>query len=239
MTNRIQKAFGVLAFAGTLALTPAYATDIDFTTTGTFSNCGGGYTCLGGSLSGPNSLSIIFTPQNTANVGPYSAPPPTNDSYGFFTVVTDGPLPDTLSATFTLDVLQTSPLIASENVDGSVNGTISFSNSKAVLTFGVSDPSTQTLSIDPTTIGSDPGDNVPAISFVLGTETYWVDTIVQINKTAVGPSNPTDPIVGAVTGPGGTTGGSGTPEPSFYALTGVGLIGLIATALRRKKQTLA
>jgi hypothetical protein len=233
MTIKFPKFFGLLAFAGVFALTPAFAVNVNFTTSGTFSGCGAGYTCAGDSLTSNNGIKILYTGEDGSD-GPYTVPPITNITYGYFQASGNPPAgkTDTLAANFTLDIFQTEPPVVpnTEVLIGALSGTIKISNSTAVMNF-------TSATGAPFTIGTDPIGGAPAIAFTLGNEEYWVDTTLQISPaTKAGKNGQESPIVGSLTAVRSSGGGSGTPEPSFYLLTGMGLAGLFATAIRRKKQ---
>jgi len=234
MTIQILKGFGLLALAGVFALTPAYAIDVNFTTAGTFSGCGAGYTCSGTTFKSNNGIKIVYTAENGSD-GPYGVPPVTNITYGYFQASGNPPVgkTDTLAANFTLDIYQTEPPVNpnAEVLIGALSGTIKISNSTAVLNF-------TSATGAPFAIGPDPIGGAPAIGFSLGSEEYWVDTTLQISPaTKNGKNGEQSPIVGSLNAITSSNGGSGgTPEPSFYTLTGMGLAGLFAMAMRRRKK---
>jgi hypothetical protein len=216
-----------LLLAVVVLLTPAYAVDISYSTTGTFTGCGAGLglTCSGNTLTGPHGLSITFTGEaaDTPNIS--NVPPPSPAGFGFFKVL--GPttgFTDTVLASFNLSLTQISPLFGSgtETLSSSVSGTIKKSNSQLVVSFSSgSGAAVASLSTDAVRPG------VPALTFQLGDVIYWVD-----KQATLLPQN-----AFGITGVNGAIS-SILPEPTFYTLTGSGFVGLLLLAVRRKRQTL-
>lgn len=206
-----------MAAIAALAITPALAVEVTYNTTGTFSSSGTNV------YTGANGLTLTYgnTVGNTVSL----SGAPSNASFGTFTTInpTSG-ASDTVNSHFSLLISQTLPSGASETLTDSFAGTISTSptgdSSTVVLTFtgGSTNP----------ILGTDPIDGARAYTFSLGSITYWVDqkTPVEPQTTNGGVST----INGAV---------SAVPEPTFYALTGLGFIGLMAMAIRRRRQQTA
>src|SRR5947207_1202425 len=119
-----------LMLLGAMILTPAFAVDVSYSTTGTFSSSG---TTV---FSGPNSLQITFT-GTAADFPNVSAPPVSYAPFGTFTVT--GPAPtftDTVSDSFTLKVTQSLPAPGgTETVIDTVAGNIRIANSQVTVTF--------------------------------------------------------------------------------------------------------
>src|ERR1041384_1114730 len=130
MTIQQSLRFAGLLLGVVLLLTPAYAVDISYSTTGTFSNCGAGYTCVGNVLTHPSTgLSITFNGQaaDTPNID--NVPPPAPIGFGFFKVTggaAANAAPDTVSATFTLSITQVDPVFGAgtETLTSSAAGLI-------------------------------------------------------------------------------------------------------------------
>lgn len=200
-----------------LLLSPAYAVDVIYDTTGSFS--GGvcstvGYSCSGGTLTGPGSLVLSYT---GAVNDTYLTGPGDIEYAGFGQFQTTGGSPSSANAdnlngtTFTLNISQTSPEVLSTSVIGSITGSIYLNGSTVDITW----TSGGTAPVQTT----NPYDTNPALQFSLGQETYWVDNIPIQNATSQGGMTY---VPGAVE----TT----LPEPSFYWLTGLGIVGLLVGA---------
>jgi hypothetical protein len=218
--------FSLLLTVATALLTPAYAVDVSYSTTGTFTTCTGSFTCSGGSqLTGPNSLTISYTPV-TEEFPNITAPPPSSAQFGAFTAT--GPTPgnsDTGSANFTLTVTQELPTLGAgtETFSSTLTGTITKSNAGTLqvnFTGGSGDAVGPTPSIDPLKAGG----TTPALKFSFGDVTYWVDEQTSIIPQSGGGVST---ITGAI---------DAVPEPTFYGLTAMGFAGLLFMAVRRKRQ---
>jgi len=215
-------------FAVALLLTPAYAVDISYSTTGSFTTCNNLNFCTSSSsLSGPHGLTISFTgvAADTPNIS--DVPPPSAAAFGLFQV--SGPLTgftDAVIATFDLSITQLVPVFGSgtESFTSNLAGNISKSNSQLQVNFTSGTGAAVTaVDVDPLAGGS-----VPAPRFQLGDVVYWVD-----EQTTLNPANTNggfSSINGAIS--------SILPEPTFYTLTGSGFVGLLFMALRRRRQTL-
>lgn len=255
MLSSIFKASGLVVIAGFLLMTPAYAVEVTFTTTGDFTGCTAGYTCSGGTLTGPGGLSIAFTGDtNTYNGLPDGSSPSStgavHDAYGEF-VVTGGPSgssKDVITEDFTLNITQTLPTVdgtPSGSALGSLSGKISISSSSVILTFTGFTPNTDLAGLPGTSATcktATPADEYdcdplstgkPALSFFLGHETYWVDTTAVLAHTNQGGMSY---IEGALTSSLNPNTNTGTPEPALYGVSGLGIAGLLFFVSRRKKQ---
>jgi hypothetical protein len=227
------KSAGLLAVFAGLSLTPAFAVDITYNTTGTFSNCGVGFVCAGNTLTGPNGLSIVYTGETAGVTGEVSAPPVTYGEFGTFKVT--GPTAgktDTVSANFTLTVTQVTPAPGGTETlvttgGGKFGGNIQRSSSQVTLTFasGSGDGGVATMSTDPL-------NGAAALQFTFtqpghtNDVTYYVDKITPLRPQTSGMG--ISSINGAID--------STVPEPTFYALTGAGFLGLLMMAIRRRQQ---
>jgi VPDSG-CTERM motif len=161
------KVLGLTCLAA-LAITPAWADLVTYSTTGVFSSTGTNV------YSGNNGLTITYgdTVNNTAAV-----PPPSNVSFGTFTVA--GPLTgytDSISENFALTITQTTPSMGSETLTDTFTGAIKINSSNVELTFTGGSPLTPVLT-------TDPGDHASAYEFQLGTIDYWVDKYTSINPS--------------------------------------------------------
>jgi len=229
---------GLLALATVLVVsTPASAVLVNFTTTSSSVSCSvAGYTCSNNAMtmidtiSGPHGLVITYHPETGGN-GPYDVGVPIGEStatFGYFTVtgLSGSTATDTVNANFVLGIQQTLPLVnagLNQNLTGTIMGNIQLYNNQAVLTlsaFGAGNGTSESTSIP------DPNKNVAALTFNLGSETYQVDQ--KTDLTTPSPAK-TDPIDGDVDS-------SLTPEPGFYGLLSLGMVGLFGVVLRRKKQ---
>jgi hypothetical protein len=223
------RSVGLLVLLGAVACTSAFAVEVVYTTTGTFSNCGAGYTCAGSTLSGPNALTISFageTPGSVSGSGP--ADFPANAFFGQFTASgTAGNVKDTVNAEFSLSITQSVPTpVGTETLVDTFAGKISTNSSQVRLTFsgGSGAGGTPVLEADS---NPDNPTGVAAYKFQIDGISYWVDQVTNIPSQSAG---------GIVTIEGDIDA-SALPEPTFYGLTGVGFAGLLFMAIRRKSQT--
>src|SRR5437773_5698866 len=108
MRNQLFRSLALMSFLAALAMTPAFAVDVTYSTTGTFSACGVGYTCVGSTLTGPNSLVISFA-GTAADFPNVSVPPVSYAPFGTFTATGPTTGTDAVAATFTLSITQTVP----------------------------------------------------------------------------------------------------------------------------------
>jgi hypothetical protein len=208
---------GLLLVGSLFIMSPAYAVDVSYFTTGSFS----GGTAAGTNVYHSGGLTITYTGVTAQNpnvtVGPFD---PSNGSFGSFQVTGTG----SVNTTFTLDVTQVSPGSSATEAFASnlLTGPITAKKASLVVNFlaagnGAGGPSTFDL---------DPLSFVPAQMFTLNGIEYWLDETTKLN-----PQN-TNLGLSSITG----TIDSTTPEPGFYALTGMGLAGVFAVVRRRKIQ---
>jgi hypothetical protein len=207
-----------------MAISPALAVDVTYGTTGSFNGGGNVYT-------GANGLTITYG--NTVG-NSVSDPYPTNASFGTFTVADPTPgNSDVVNTNFSLTITQTLPLSGTETVTDTFAGTISATlvggqprgNSNVVLTFtsGSGDGGLPVLT-------NDPIDGASAYSFSLGGVIYYIDKVTPIEPQTTN---------GGVSTINGAIDASAVPEPTFYGLTGMGFAGLLAMAIRRRRQNQA
>jgi hypothetical protein len=206
---------------------PAFALPVDFTTTGTFT-CGahtvGCITSHGGSsitiTNDGNTLTMTAVGFTNLNIFPGDTNTDINGSplddvnvITFDTTSTNHASPaggvNTAGVTFTLNVDQTSPVIAPNRgtLGGSFSGTIDARGSNTVVNFA----SNQTSLL----LG---GNILYSLDFLSPTQTFWTIPNPGINKTGVTTETATV-----------------TPEPTFMMLTGLGFAGLAFVAYRRKR----
>jgi hypothetical protein len=216
---------GLLLAGSLFILSPAYAVDVSYFTTGTFS--GGStpgtntYTSATGNLTVTYTGVAALTGLNGPNVtvGPDN---PSNASFGQFQVTGSG----NITGTFALNVTQVVPGTAAPESfvsdSAAIGGDITTGNSKAVIRFltaGVGGGGVSVSELDPLSFN-------PAQKFTLNGVEYWIDQTTKLN-----PQN----TLGGLSSIDGTID-STTPEPGFYALTGMGLAGVFAVVRRRKNQ---
>jgi hypothetical protein len=207
------RGIALLAFAAALSLTPAYSFDVIYSTAGAFTDCGTGYTCNGSTLTGPANLTIAFTGMSDDLSLPDNTP--IAAEFGGFMVT--GPLPkntDTLSEDFSITISQTVPSVGSSSVLGVIAGQLKIFNSGVSITFSPS--GTEVLANDPVAAGT-----VPAIEFMLGNVTYWVDQTTKIDAALPKSGQPT-----LVNGAISVASISAVPEPWTYSLMSLGIIGI-------------
>jgi hypothetical protein len=210
------RSIGLLLFLAALALTPAFATDVTYTTTGSFASSGTN------TYTGSMGLQIVFTgtPADFPNV---SVPNISYAPFGTFTAT--GPAlnsTDTVSDDFTLQITQIAPAPGgTETLVDSVSGSIKIANSQVTVTFnqGNGAGGLAVAAIDPL-------DGAAALRFAFGDVTYWVDDVTPIHPQTGSGLAGTSIINGAID----------LPEPAFYSLTGAGFAGLVAMAMRRRRQ---
>jgi hypothetical protein len=225
---------GPLLFIAATALlaTPAFAVEVSYTTTGVFTCSGVGYVCSGNTLTGPNGLNILFT--GIAEQFPNADVPPASFApFGTFTVTgmqTRG-ANDLLNASFTLQVTQELPLPGgTENLGGpieNVTGQIRAGNSGVTVVF---DHGTGTSAAGG---APDPIDGQPGIGFSFGGVSYIVDALTPLHPDfcATQDCSVTNPGISIING-----AIDAVPEPTFYALTGIGFVGLFCMAMYRRRQ---
>jgi hypothetical protein len=212
-----------IAVLSAMAITPALAVDVTYNTTGSF---GGGSNVS----TGANGLTITYG--NTVGDS-VSGPYPTNASFGTFTVIdpTAGST-DVVNTNFSLTITQTGPTAGAETLVDTFSGTIRSvfvngtlrGNSNVVLKFtGGSGTGGAPI------LASDPIDGATAYSFSLGGVIYYIDRVTPIEPQTTN---------GGVSTINGAIDASAVPEPSFYALTGIGFFGLMLMAVSRRRQSL-
>jgi hypothetical protein len=206
---------------GSLAVAPAHAVVISYSTTGVF-GCGTAVGCTVGSspssikITGGGNFAMLTYSPNTGtflNPGP---PPPQNVNYGTITSksLLSTPAEAFNGATFTMTIDETLPDVTNGNISATLTGTVEATGSTAQIDFA----------------------NDGIIS--LGSVTYEIGNngVVQLSAPSAGirTSKGVTSITGIVTA---TTGGGGgmLPEPTFMALTGLGVFGLAGMAYRRRR----
>lgn len=211
-----------IAALAAVAITPAFAVEVTYNTTGQFGSSGTNV------YTGANSLKITYG----NSVGDTVFDPfPTNTSFGTFTVI-DPTVnhTDAISTTFSLTITQTDPSALSETLTGTFAGSIGArfaagmprGSSSVVLTFtGGSGAGGAPV------LGTDPLDGAKAYTFSLGGVVYFVDDVTPIEPQTTNMGLSTI---------NGTIDASAVPEPAFYTLTGLGFAGLMAMAIRRRRQ---
>jgi hypothetical protein len=217
---------GSVAVLAGVTLTPAFAVDVIYSTTGQFTSCIGAVAngCDTTAVVYPNNLTITFTGTAASPPANVEVPDVSYAPFGTFTVT--GPTAghtDAVLADFNLTVMQTAPSSGTELVVDTVRGNIRIANSQVTVTFnsGSGDGGTAATTIDPISGAS-------ALSFNFGGTTYWVDTVTPIHPQTAGGTPGTSIINGAID--------STVPEPAFYALTGMGFASLLGIAIRRRRQ---
>lgn len=211
----------VAVLAG-LAIIPAFAVDVTYTTTGTFAS----------------SATNVFTSTNGLTIT-YSEPPaivmpsyPSNASFGTFTATGGGPtgVNSPVDTTFTLAITQTSPAgPLTETLSDTFGGAGKFMCASCSHVFynitGGSGAGGAPVLEAANNAGNPTGQN--AYTFTLGGVVYWVDQTLAIVPSTTN---------GGVSTIQGAIDASALPEPTFYGLTGIGLAGLFAMAIRRRRQ---
>jgi hypothetical protein len=136
MTRRFSGAFLVLALSALafMTVTPALADMVTYSTTGGFSESGGGTSATFGV--GPNTLTLTYSGIVSSMVDT-----PSNGSAGFITASITG-LGGTASGNFMLTIDQTAPTVATGGFAGALSGTITENSSGGTLDF-----STTTLNL--------------------------------------------------------------------------------------------
>jgi hypothetical protein len=168
MRRLINSRIWVLICLAALAIVPASADIVTYSTTGVFTSSGSDV------YSGAHGLTITYG-DTLSNV--VVVPPPSTASFGTFTVA--GPttgFTDTVLDTFTLTIAQSTPTLGNEVLLDTFQGTIAISSSQVKLIFTGGGP-------QPAVLGSDPNTGAPAWTFDLGNIQYWV-----YQKTPIVPS---------------------------------------------------
>ncbi len=211
------------AVAAIVAALPAYATTVDYTTTGMF-------TCVGCAITGNGTGAVTVTYGSGANTatlmfsgaaaGTHVNSPGTYVTAGYGTITASYTgTGSNINGTFTLGVNQTGPAIpplSGAFPTATLSGLVYDGSSTSYANFGIVNPTI--------TLG--------------GPVNYELDTSKNINNstqdgiTIVSPSTS-----GGVTSLQGNINAPAVPEPTFLTLTGAGFIGLAAIALRRRKLT--
>jgi hypothetical protein len=131
MTRKISGVCLVLTLSvlALLTVTPALAEAITYSTTGGFSaNGGASFATFGG---GGNTLTLSFNPIASSMV---IAPPATNASAGSFTAAVAG-TGGTATGSFTLNINQTAPTVATGGLSGALSGSITSNASTGTINF--------------------------------------------------------------------------------------------------------
>ena len=203
-----------------VAIAPAFAVDVTYSTTGTFASSGTS------TYMGPNGLTITFagTPASFPNV---SVPPASFAPFGTFTAV--GPTPgntDSVLDAFTLNVTQSAPAPGgTETLTDTVSGNIKIANSQVTVVFNSGSGAGGSA-----VSATDPLNGLAALQFTFpsasGAIVYYVDETTPIHPQT-GSGVPGSSII---------NGAIDLPEPTFYTLTGSGFAALLLMTLRRRKQ---
>jgi len=213
---RLQSTVRLGALAA-LAIAPAFAVDVIYSTTGTFNStspCTGGTSLTG--CGGPGSLSITYNSLTDALVSTGSGTT-SNASFGSFTSTAGNGFTLPAGESFTLTIAQSAPSAGATSIFDTFQGTISTNASNVMLQF-TGGPAGVTLT-------TYQGQSV--FRFDLGGVVYYVD-----QNTSIVPSTSNGGIVTIQ----GAIDTSAVPEPAFYGLTGIGFAGLVAMAVRRRRQ---
>lgn len=214
--NRKCLNLGIAAVAMFAAI-PAYATVVDYSTTGVFT-CAGCTLLNGGSEavfgSGANTATLVFTGVNTTVNSPGGF---VTAGYGTITAMSAGS-GAMINGTFTLGVNQSAPP-ASPSMGAfptaTLSGMVFDGSSTSYASFGnTSDP-----------------------TITINSETYELDTSKNLNHPTQFGYTIISPDTGTPPGQTSLQGNiNSAPEPTFLTLTGTGFMGLAAIALRRRRQ---
>jgi len=229
LKNMAKAALPILAVAFSV---PAFAVPVAYSTVGTFdcSGAGSGCTSVGNNVATLGTVGIITYGNfaGTVNVPKVGG---TTASFGTFTTtgLLDGS--QTVSAHFNLAITQTVPLPSGSgtaDLTDLFSGTLTVDSTEGdsntiVLTFTGGNGTTP-----PPSLGTDPFSLVPAYTFKIAGVQYWVD-----QRTALVPPTTN----GGVSTIQGAINASAVPEPTFYALTGLGFASLVGIAFRRRGQS--
>jgi len=216
---------GAMLLSG-LAVAPAHAVIISYSTTGAF-GCGSAVGCTTGSspssitiTGGGNSSTLAYSPNTGTFLNP-GPPPPQQVNYGVITATSPLSTPAEVfnGATFTMSISETLPDTTNGNIAAQLTGTVQATGSTAEIDFD----NNGIISLGSVTymIGNNGVVNLAAPSVFTFTPTGFVQGITSIG--------------GVVTASGGN--GGQLPEPTFLGLTGLGFVGLAAMAYRRRRAT--
>jgi hypothetical protein len=199
-------------------ITPASATEVDYSTTGSFSTTGNG------TLTGTGGSTLTFVGYNdTCGSQPCVNAPgngdpigltPTIDALGDFQI--NLPVGQTINGTgtFTLTINQTMPAAPNQSLSGQLSGSV---NNISGTTGTVYVEFSQTsLNIGGITYTLENLQAAPTCSSNCAVDTLALSSSDTIVNVAIA-----------------------TPEPAFYGLTAAGLIGLFAMAKWRRARTAA
>jgi hypothetical protein len=213
MKHVVNSRIWVLMCLAGLAIMPAAADVVTYSTTGVFGSSGTNV------YSGLNALTITYGDTAGNVVSP--VPPPSDASFGTFTVV--GPLAgytDTVSTAFTLTIAQTTPSGGSETFTDSFKGTVTISSSSILLKFSSGNPIVPVSSLNPIT-------GAAAWEFNLGDGLYWIDATTPIHPSTTNSGNL------GVSSIDGAVSSSNVPDGGMtLMLLGGALVGL--ATMRRK-----
>jgi len=209
-----------LAVMAALAIAPAFAVNVTYSTTGSFNStapCTGGTSLTG--CGGAGSVSITYGALTNNTVSTLGGI--TNASFGSFTASTGTGYTIPTGESFTLSISQSVPTVAGPQTLSDVfQGQITGNSSNVELQFTGGNPAVTLTTFQ----------GAAVYQFNLAGVLYDVDEFTSIVPNSTNQGVVT--IQGAINA-------SAVPEPAFYGLTGVGFAGLLAMAIRRRRQIAA
>src|SRR5262249_27660598 len=145
----------------------------------------------------------------------------TSASFGTFKVTGPTSGTDTIQADFSLTVSQTVPSAGSQTLDSAtIKGTVQFNQVTGLKVVFTSALPNATTFVDAPTSGNH------SLLFTLGSIEYWINQTTAFVPQTTNSGEST--IQGEI---------AALPEPTFYALTGSGFMGLLLMAIRKRRQT--
>ncbi|HTA42744.1 MAG TPA: hypothetical protein VK789_09870 [Bryobacteraceae bacterium] len=197
------------AVAVAMAL-PAHGTMVTYSTTGGFSASGGASSATFTLNGGSAVVSFIGETGDTVN-----ASPTTFASAGTIQLASTSTTGVPLGGTFTLNIDQTVPSSNNGSLTGNLTGSVTFDSSSGALSFA-------------------------STTLTLGATTYTLlapASGYQLVAPTTNGGHTTLEMQLEVTQTGGGGGNNPTPEPSFFALTGLGFAGMGLVLFRRFRKT--